>query len=37
MVVNECIQKCLKLCDGIGIYMMVYWCISAIKDVYENI
>ena len=24
MVVNEGILKCMKVCDGIGIYMMVY-------------
>ena len=27
----------MKLCDGIGIYLMVYWCISAKKNVYEGI
>ena len=27
----------MKLCDGIGIYMMVYGCISAHMDVYVSI
>ena len=27
----------MRLCDGIGIYMMVYGCISAHKDVYASI
>ena len=26
IIVNECIRKCMKPCDGIGIYMMVYGC-----------
>ena len=37
MVVNECIWKCMKLCDGIGMHMMVYGCISAHMDLYESI
>ena len=37
MVRNEFIWKCMKLCDGLGIYMIVYGCISALMDVYENI
>ena len=37
MVVNECIRKCMKLCDGIGIYMMVYGCKCAHIDVYKSI
>ena len=27
----------MKLCDGIGMHMMVYGCISANISVYENI
>ena len=27
----------MNLCDGIGIYMMVYGCMSANMDVYESI
>ena len=27
----------MKLCDGIGIHMMVYGCICAHMDVYESI
>ena len=37
MVVNECIRECKKLCDGIGIYMMVYGCVCAHMDVCESI
>ena len=37
MAGDEFIWKCMKLCDGIGIYMMVYGCISAHKDVYASI
>ena len=37
MVEKECIQKCMKISDGIGIYMMVNGCISAHMDVYENL
>ena len=37
MVRNEFIWKCMKLCDGIGFYMIVYGCISAHMDVYESI
>ena len=36
MVVNECIQKCMKISDGIGIYIMVYGCICANMDVSES-
>ena len=27
----------MKLCDGIGMFMMVYGCMSANMDVYESI
>ena len=37
MVVNECIRKCMKPCDGIGIYMMVYGCNCAHTDVYKSV
>ena len=37
MVVNDCIEKCMRLCDGIGLHMKVYWCMRANMDVYENI
>ena len=37
MVGNEFILRDMKLCDGIGIFMMVYGCISAHMDVYESI
>ena len=37
MAVNECIRKCMKLCDGIGMHMMVYGCISANMDVSQSI
>ena len=36
MIVNECIWEGMKLCDGIGMHMMVYGCISANMDVYES-
>ena len=36
MVVNECIRKCMKLCDGIGIYKMVYGCKWAHMVVYKS-
>ena len=37
MVVNECIPKCMKLCDGIGIYIMVYGWICTHMGVCESI
>ena len=37
MVGNEFLWKCMKLCDGIGVYMIVYGCINAHMDVYESI
>ena len=36
-VVNECIRKCMKPCDGIGIYMMVYGCNCAHTNVYKSV
>ena len=30
-------KQCLKICDGIGMFMMDYGCMSAIMDVYESI
>ena len=35
MVVNEFIIKCMKLYEGIGLYMMVYGCTCAHMDVLE--
>ena len=37
MVVNEGIQKCMKICDGIGIYVIVYGCLCLHMDVCESI
>ena len=37
MVVNECIWKCMKPCDGIRMHMIEYGCISSNMDVYESI
>ena len=37
MVVNEGIQKCMKISDGIGIYVMVYGCLCLHMDVCESI
>ena len=36
MVINECIWECRKLCDGIGMHMMVYGCICTHMDVHES-
>ena len=37
MVVNEYRRKCMKLCDGIGLYTMSYGCICTQMDVCESI
>ena len=37
MVRNEFLWKGIKLCDGIGVYMIVYGWINAHMDVYESI
>ena len=37
MVVKEFVLKCMKLCDGIWMHMMVYGCICARVDVNESI